>query len=198
MSVRCSRTPGTGKLEYVSSTEVSSPNSGSCDQLRGEPVRAGPALVEAHLQLPGGRARSISQPHRVGERFSGRLLDEHIPSRSQSGDASVDMQCRRPDDDHGVEVRPRQQLVERAVRGVGAEPPARERCPIGVQVAHRHQARSRVAQRRQDRGRRVDPAADDRDADVIGPVAVGNGDRLGCGQLGTHPCAHEEPSRSST
>ena len=97
------------------------------------------------------------------------------------------MQRRRPDDDHGVEVGSREQLVERAVCDLGAEPPARERRSIGIEVAHRDQARPRVAQRRQDRGRRVNAAADDRDADVVGPVAVGDVDRLGCGQLGTAP-----------
>ena len=65
---------------------------------------------------------------------------------------------------------------------------------VGVEVADRHQACPRVPKRRQDRGRRVDPAADDGDADVVGPVAVGDCDRLGRSRATRYRArsAHEE------
>ena len=74
-------------------------------------------------------------------------------------------------------------LVERAVRGLGAEPSARELGAFAVEVADRHQAGPRVPERGKDRRRRVDTAADDTDRDIVWPVTVGDRDRLGRRQL---------------
>ena len=82
------------------------------DQLSGKPVGARATLVEADHQLPIRGARRLAQPDRVLERFALRFLDEHVPSRAERGDPGVDVQCRRADDDDGVEVRAREQLVE--------------------------------------------------------------------------------------
>ena len=86
-------------------------------QLRGQPIVDAGALLRAPLEDDAVFLHRFTQCQAFGQRDAERLLAVHVLPAARRLDANQRMPAFPGGDDHGIDVRPRQQLAKIGMRG---------------------------------------------------------------------------------